>query len=297
MTFVNPEPLALFADVIAAGEGEILIPDLADVLRQTRQRDEVLARLAGRRGFYIPELYDVRYGSGRRDRGIRAESRGAGDGPQGRGQDHRAARSAGDVDLHAGHRVRLAVPDRGRARLRQSVPLLLGRLQLPAGPRVSDRSHPAARRRRAQALRPRRAGVDRALRPSGNRPHPAQPDRHGLLDQPGVAAPGRPHRADPADASRERRTLDHDRAGGRLRPAPPRDQQDRDQRGDSRRHRADLRQRHGEPEAVLHDRPAHRNRRRPGGDSRSDGPDARHHDAPRQKPRPHRPHRRQRESA
>ena len=61
VTFVNPEPLALFADVIAAGEGESLIPDLADVLRQTRDRQEVLAALATRRGFYIPEFYDVRY--------------------------------------------------------------------------------------------------------------------------------------------------------------------------------------------------------------------------------------------
>ena len=61
VTFVNPEPLALFADVIAAGEGESLIPDLADVLRQTRDRQEVLTALAARRGFYIPEFYDVRY--------------------------------------------------------------------------------------------------------------------------------------------------------------------------------------------------------------------------------------------
>jgi radical SAM superfamily enzyme YgiQ (UPF0313 family) len=61
VTFVNPEPLALFADVIAAGEGESLIPDLADVLRQTRDRQEVLSALATRRGFYIPELYDVRF--------------------------------------------------------------------------------------------------------------------------------------------------------------------------------------------------------------------------------------------
>ena len=61
VTFVNPEPLALFADVIAAGEGESLIPDLADVLRQTRDRHEVLCGLATRRGFYIPEFYDVRY--------------------------------------------------------------------------------------------------------------------------------------------------------------------------------------------------------------------------------------------
>jgi radical SAM superfamily enzyme YgiQ (UPF0313 family) len=63
VTFVNPEPLAPFADVIAAGEGESLIPDLAEVLRHTRDRDEVLAGLAGRRGFYIPELYHVRYGA------------------------------------------------------------------------------------------------------------------------------------------------------------------------------------------------------------------------------------------
>jgi radical SAM superfamily enzyme YgiQ (UPF0313 family) len=61
VTFVNPEPLALFADVVAAGEGESLIPDLADVLRQTRDRQEVLSSLAGRRGFYIPEFYEVRY--------------------------------------------------------------------------------------------------------------------------------------------------------------------------------------------------------------------------------------------
>jgi radical SAM superfamily enzyme YgiQ (UPF0313 family) len=61
VTFVNPEPLALFADVIAAGEGESLIPDLADVFRQTRDRQEVLSALATRRGFYVPEFYEVRY--------------------------------------------------------------------------------------------------------------------------------------------------------------------------------------------------------------------------------------------
>ena len=59
---------------------------------------------------------------------------------QGRAQDHRGRRSAGDDDLHARHRVRLAVPGRSRARLRQPVPVLLGRLQLPAGARVSRRS-------------------------------------------------------------------------------------------------------------------------------------------------------------
>jgi radical SAM superfamily enzyme YgiQ (UPF0313 family) len=61
VTFVNPEPLALFADVIAAGEGESLIPDLTDACRSNGSRDEVLRQLAGCRGFYIPSFYDVRY--------------------------------------------------------------------------------------------------------------------------------------------------------------------------------------------------------------------------------------------
>ena len=39
VTFVNPEPLALFADVIAAGEGEVLVPALrARVRRGERPR-------------------------------------------------------------------------------------------------------------------------------------------------------------------------------------------------------------------------------------------------------------------
>jgi radical SAM superfamily enzyme YgiQ (UPF0313 family) len=61
VTFVNPEPLALFADVIAAGEGETLIPDLAEAFRITDSRGDLLQRLATYRGFYIPEFYDVRY--------------------------------------------------------------------------------------------------------------------------------------------------------------------------------------------------------------------------------------------
>ena len=61
VTFVNPEPLALFADVIAAGEGEILIPALAGAIRAAEDRDDLLRRLAVERGFYIPSFYDVRY--------------------------------------------------------------------------------------------------------------------------------------------------------------------------------------------------------------------------------------------
>ncbi len=61
VTFVNPEPLAPFADVIAAGEGEVLIPVLAGAIRAADDRDDLLQRLAAERGFYVPSFYDVRY--------------------------------------------------------------------------------------------------------------------------------------------------------------------------------------------------------------------------------------------
>ena len=61
VTFVNPEPLASFADVIAAGEGEILIPALTAAARAAADRGELLRRLAVERGFYIPSFYEVRY--------------------------------------------------------------------------------------------------------------------------------------------------------------------------------------------------------------------------------------------
>jgi radical SAM superfamily enzyme YgiQ (UPF0313 family) len=61
VTFVNPEPLALFADVIAAGEGEVLVPALMAAVHAASDRDELFRRLCGERGFYIPSLYDVRY--------------------------------------------------------------------------------------------------------------------------------------------------------------------------------------------------------------------------------------------
>ena len=62
VTFVNPEPLAPFADVIAAGEGEALVPAFARCAGEAADRADLLRRLAGERGFYIPALYDVRYG-------------------------------------------------------------------------------------------------------------------------------------------------------------------------------------------------------------------------------------------
>jgi len=63
VTFVNPEPLAPFADVVAAGEGEVLVPVLARQIVAAADRQAVLHALAGERGFYVPSLVDVRYGA------------------------------------------------------------------------------------------------------------------------------------------------------------------------------------------------------------------------------------------
>jgi radical SAM superfamily enzyme YgiQ (UPF0313 family) len=61
VTFVNPEPLAPFADAIAAGEGEALVPAFAKAYAEAADRDDLLRRLALERGFYIPQLYEPQY--------------------------------------------------------------------------------------------------------------------------------------------------------------------------------------------------------------------------------------------
>src|SRR5580765_4118028 len=61
--FVNPEPLALFAEVIAAGEGEVLVPALERAFREATGRADLLRRLTIERGFYVPAFYEPEYGS------------------------------------------------------------------------------------------------------------------------------------------------------------------------------------------------------------------------------------------
>jgi len=61
VTFVNPEPLAPFADVVAAGEGEVLVPALVGRIAGATDRQSFLEGLASERGFYVPSLVDVRY--------------------------------------------------------------------------------------------------------------------------------------------------------------------------------------------------------------------------------------------
>jgi radical SAM superfamily enzyme YgiQ (UPF0313 family) len=61
-SFLNPEPIADFTDVIGVGEGEILGPQLVDTIFEHETKDEILLALARMaRGFYVPSLYDVTY--------------------------------------------------------------------------------------------------------------------------------------------------------------------------------------------------------------------------------------------
>jgi radical SAM family uncharacterized protein len=63
---LEPEPMADFIDAFALGEGEDIIVDVAECLRRWKSseggsRRELLKRLAGIAGIYVPSLYDVSY--------------------------------------------------------------------------------------------------------------------------------------------------------------------------------------------------------------------------------------------
>ncbi|MGQ0542606.1 MAG: radical SAM protein, partial [Blastocatellia bacterium] len=61
-SFLNPEPIADFTDIIAVGEGEILAHQLVDGILENETKEEILLSLARiGRGFYVPSLYDVIY--------------------------------------------------------------------------------------------------------------------------------------------------------------------------------------------------------------------------------------------
>ena len=63
ITFLNPEPLAPFADLVAAGEGEVLVPALVVAMEAGERREQLLHGLASQHGFYVPSFYDVEIGA------------------------------------------------------------------------------------------------------------------------------------------------------------------------------------------------------------------------------------------
>ena len=61
-SFLNPEPIADFTDIIAVGEGEVLAFQLVDAILEHGNKEDILTNLAKiGRGFYVPSLYDVIY--------------------------------------------------------------------------------------------------------------------------------------------------------------------------------------------------------------------------------------------
>ena len=78
ITFVNPEPLAPFADLIAAGEAELLVPSIVNAFADVGDRDRpaLLERLSAETGCYVPGLYDVIYDGPGRVAAIRPKTGG-----------------------------------------------------------------------------------------------------------------------------------------------------------------------------------------------------------------------------
>jgi radical SAM superfamily enzyme YgiQ (UPF0313 family) len=60
-TFLNPEPLAPFADLVAVGEGEPMVPRMMEALLGAADPRRGLDSLQPQDGFYVPSRYDVRY--------------------------------------------------------------------------------------------------------------------------------------------------------------------------------------------------------------------------------------------
>jgi len=65
----NPEPVADFIDAAAIGDGEEVVGEITDVVKAWKAegrpggRRELLLRLAGVEGCYVPSLYEVSYGA------------------------------------------------------------------------------------------------------------------------------------------------------------------------------------------------------------------------------------------
>ena len=58
---LNPEPLAPFADLVAVGEGEPMVPKMMAALLGASEPRRGIDALSSRDGFYVPSRYEVRY--------------------------------------------------------------------------------------------------------------------------------------------------------------------------------------------------------------------------------------------
>jgi radical SAM superfamily enzyme YgiQ (UPF0313 family) len=58
----NPEPVAPFFDIVMLGDGEVLIPEFIEALKESgRDKKRLFNILKLKEGFYIPSMYDIEY--------------------------------------------------------------------------------------------------------------------------------------------------------------------------------------------------------------------------------------------
>ena len=171
--FLNPEPLAAFADLIAVGEAEPMVPRMMEALLGA-DRSAGGSRVAPAEGRLLrPEPLRGALPRRRHRRRLRRP-----------GQARAPARLAGRDGLpavgdpDAAHRDVDEVHGRDLARLPVHVPLLLGRLQLPARARLHARRAGGARARGARRREQDRARLDGGLRPPRDRRDRGRPGRH-----------------------------------------------------------------------------------------------------------------------
>ena len=199
VTFVNPEPLAMFADVIAAGEGEELVPASVEFVSRRRRaaRFAEVARAEAR--LLHPVVLRRRIQAGWHDRSIRAQ-----------GRHRRAASGAARPRVPTTEALdppctRIFTPDtefgsrflvevvRGCANLCRFC--WAGYNYLPVRAFPADRILERAREARAHAKHAGLVSIALCDHP-GDRPHPQRSRGHGLFDQPRVASARRSHRDD-----------------------------------------------------------------------------------------------------
>ncbi len=188
VTFVNPEPLALFADVIAAGEGELLVPALTSAIASSDNRADLLRNLTGQRGFYIPSFYTVHYAGDGTIAAFEAKP-GTGAPPTVKKAAVKSierldppATSIFTPDTEFGSRFLIEVV-RGCANLCRFC--WAGYNYLPVRAFPADRILELARHART-SLEQSRARLHRTLRSPRDRTHPHGTPRDGVFDQPGV---------------------------------------------------------------------------------------------------------------
>ena len=145
---MNPAALSPFVDMFALGDGERLVPRIAELLMSGLDREAFLAAAAAVPGFFVPAVHGPRAEAAENAKVVDP----AADVAQG---DHADLRGPAHDDPDAAHGARRQAADRDLARLHRDVPLLLGRVRDGAGQAVPGVVDPEGRARGAAADRPR----------------------------------------------------------------------------------------------------------------------------------------------